>query len=105
VFVHSQKGPYYYHADTPSKISFTQLETDPMFGLGSMAALGRHFLFEVLNPTPRVRLVMEFSTTLKNDGVCKLPPATCIGTERVRLPLEGCGSTRVISPPLSPQVI
>ncbi|HKB39535.1 MAG TPA: hypothetical protein VKD72_24070, partial [Gemmataceae bacterium] len=105
VFVHSQKGAYYYHADESWKISFTQLESDPLFGMGSMAGLGRHFLFEVLNPTPKVRLVVELSSTLKNDGENRLPPAVCIGTERVPLPLEGCGSARVYSPPLSPQLI
>ncbi|MBI1915720.1 MAG: hypothetical protein HYS12_13455 [Planctomycetes bacterium] len=105
VFVHSKKGSYYYHADEPSKISFTQLEKDPLFGLGTMSALGRHFLFEVLNPTPRVRLVIELSTTLKNDGENQLPPAVCIGTERVPLPLSGCGGARIISPPLTPQLI
>jgi hypothetical protein len=105
IFIHSRKGPYYYYATDPKKIAFTQLEKDPLFGLGTMAALGRHFLFEVINPTPKVRLVMELSTTLKNDGVCALPPAASIGSERVRFPLLGCGSARIISPPLSPQVI
>jgi hypothetical protein len=70
-----------------------------------MAGAGRHMLFEVLNPTPKARLVLELTSTLKADADNALPPACAIGAERVPLPLHGRGSARVWSPPLSPQEV
>jgi hypothetical protein len=70
-----------------------------------MSGVGRHFLFEVLNPSERVRIVMELSASLKSDGKNELPPAVGVGTSREKFPMKGRGSARVFSPLLTPQVI
>jgi hypothetical protein len=80
-------------------------EPDVIYPGRFMAASGRHTLFEVVNPTPQVRLVLDLTTTLKGDGDNRLPPAAAVGRRRVPLPLHGRGSARVWSPPLTVQRI
>jgi hypothetical protein len=106
VFVHSQRGEHYHHAQDRRRISVYQLERDPLFYRGrTMAALGRHLLFEVLNPSPRVRVSMHLTRSFAGDRENWLPPAAAIGTERAAFALAGRGSARVFSPPVVPQVI
>jgi hypothetical protein len=80
-------------------------EPDVIYPGRFMAASGRHTLFEAVNPMPKVRLVLDLTTTLKEDGDNSLPPAAVVGRRRVPLPLHGRGSARVWSPPLTPQRI
>ena len=70
-----------------------------------MAGAGRHLLFQVLNPSPRVRLALEITDSLNGDGENSLPPAVAVGDRRERFPTTGRGSARVFSPPLRPQEI
>src|SRR5205807_3217334 len=81
------------------------LEPDVMLPGRTMAGVGRNLLFEVMGPTPQVRLVVDMTATLKGDGMNLLPPAAAIGDERTALPSEGRGSGRVFSAALTPQVI
>lgn len=104
VFISSARGQPYYSADR-RRVSLYQLEADLFFPSRTMAGLGRYFLFQIINPTPQVRLVLDMTATLKGDGVNMLPPAAVIGTTREPLPLEGRGAARVFSAPVTPQII
>jgi hypothetical protein len=104
MFVESHLGRGYYL--NQRDIAMYQLEPDPKFYVGStMAGSGRHVLFEVVNPSPQVRMVLEFSTSLKADLENKLPPALAIGDRRSPFPITGRGSARVFSPAMAPQVV
>jgi hypothetical protein len=70
-----------------------------------MESLGRTSLFRILNPTPRSRLVLEYTASLSQDHQNRIPAASAIGETREMLPVVGRGSARLISPPLQPQQI
>jgi hypothetical protein len=82
-----------------------RLENDILVPGQNMAGTGRHQLYQVLNPSAAVRLVLALSSTLKGDGENRLPPAAVIGEGRERFDVVGRGSARLISPPLVPQRI
>jgi hypothetical protein len=84
------------------RISLFQVEPD-YFRLGdTMSGLGRYMVMSVIHPSAQIRVVASLSDTLSADGVNRLPPAMIVGRERVRLPLIGRGSARVISPIVAP---
>ena len=70
----------------------------------TFSGFGRYALLQVLDPSPIVRVVLDFtiSPTQRQQGVYPLPPAAMVGAERVRFPVVGSGSARVVSPPLRP---
>lgn len=111
IFVHSKLGQHYYQVDQryfgeqQVSIGIFPIEPDPILLGRTMAGVGRNLLFEVVNPTPGARLMVDMSATLKGNGDDSLPPVAVIGEERIPLPTEGRGSARVVSPPLRPQVI
>lgn len=88
-----------------TRVSFYQLEPDYYFSNRTFSAIGRYFLFQVVNPTIDARFAVELSVTQKGDGDNKLPPAIVIGDGRIRLPLIGRGSARVFSDAIHPQII
>jgi hypothetical protein len=99
VFITSARGmPFYEPA------AYYHLEPNPVHG-GCMQSVGRHLLFEVLNPTPGMRLVLDLTATLNADGCNQVPPAAAVGAARVPLGAKGRGSCRLFSPPLTPQRI
>ncbi|HZY84777.1 MAG TPA: hypothetical protein VFE78_08095 [Gemmataceae bacterium] len=87
----------------PEETGLYAPERDATYPDRTMAGVGRHTLYEVLKPTPKVRVVLDLTATLKHDGENRLPPAAVVGGKRVPLPLEGRGSARVWSEPLTPQ--
>jgi hypothetical protein len=105
MFTQSALGQNFYGFGSRARVSFYQLERDYFFSRHTMAGLGRYVLFRVLNPTPRVRLVVSLTTTLRHDADNVLPPAAAVGASRARLPFVGRGSGRVFSPPLRAQTI
>jgi hypothetical protein len=70
-----------------------------------MAGLGRSLVFEIINPSASVRLLLDLTATLKADGQNVLPPAAAIGKTRVPFQFVGRGSGRVFSPPFEPRMI
>jgi hypothetical protein len=80
---------------------------EPDFG-GSpngIQGIGRHVLFEVLNPVPGSRLLLDFTSGgLAQQGLA-LPPAAAYGTARLDLGLEGHGAGRVLSEPITPREV
>lgn len=105
VFVHSTLGQHYYSFKDVRRISIYQPEVDWFLSGQTMMGLGRHFLFQIINPSPKVRLVLNMTASLKNNAENMLPTASIIGQERHGMGMVGRGSARTFSPPISPQVI
>jgi hypothetical protein len=107
VFVDSGLGhpPFFFQGGGRTNFALSQAEGDYFYPDRSMQALGRFLLFEVLNPTPRFRAVLDCTASLKADGQSLVPPAQVIGSVRVALPARGRGSARLVSPPLEAQQI
>jgi hypothetical protein len=88
--------------DSPDSIGLHRLQIDSSFPQETMAGSGRYLSFQVLNPSPKVRLLVS-GTTSRLPGDQNLPPAAVVGEQRVSLPFTGQGAARVISEPLSVQ--
>ncbi|HWF46474.1 MAG TPA: hypothetical protein VG168_05670 [Bryobacteraceae bacterium] len=106
-FVASEFGRSYYDTGGASRslVSMYQVEDDFFFRGGTMASLGRVALFRALHPSPRVRLVLEYTASLNHDKENRIPAASAIGDTREMFAAVGRGSARLISPPLQPQQI
>ncbi len=104
-FTQSDLGESFYLPVHRQAVSFSQLQADPYVPGQTMAGFGRYALFEVLGPSPGMRLELDLTTTLNHDGANQLPAAAVVGASRTPLPLEGHGSARVFSAPLTPQTI
>lgn len=102
LFVPSSKGRPYYSAGR-AHVSFYQPERDYFTTKAMMAAYGQFALFEVLNPSSSVRLAIDVSETLRNDGQSRLPRFVLEGANRVTLTPVGSGSMRLLSPPIRPR--
>jgi hypothetical protein len=104
LFVSSQLGQPFY-TEARDRIALQPLEPDPFHPGRTMAGGGRHFLFQVLQPAPEARVLLEMTTSLNQDGENRLPPAEIIGTRRLAFPIVGRGSARVYSPVITPQSV
>ena len=79
-------------------------EPDPLVPGTQIEAVGRYMLFDVVNPSPTIRLVIDFTATLNADGVSRIPPIAVTGARRFALDVVGRGAGRLVSPPLSPRL-
>ncbi len=104
VFIHSELSPHYY-SSARFKAAFFQREPEPITGGEQyFHGTGRYNLFQVINPSPDLRMVIDFSRTSLGDGRSKLPSkAIVIGEDDYALPFVGHGSARVVSPILKPE--
>jgi hypothetical protein len=105
VFTNSTLGENFYFYHRRNAISFYQLEPDYFYPGHTFSGYGRYALFRVLGPSKQFRLEIDLSTTLRQDGTNRLPPAAVVGSRREKLPFSGRGSARVISAPITPQMI
>jgi hypothetical protein len=96
--------PFNSIVDPADSIGLHRLQIDHDFPLETMAGSGRYLTFQVLNPTPKVRMLVA-GTTTRLPGDRDLPPAAVVGDQRVSLPFAGRGAARVISEPVSLQQI
>jgi len=101
IFVNSLFGLTYYPVRSTNSSIF-QLEPDYFQRGQTMAAVGRYLLFEIVNPSPTVRIALSLTNSVRNDGINALPPAAIVGERRVALPLVGSGSARIISAVVRP---
>ena len=105
-FVASEFGTSYaVHDRFSGRVSLFQIQPDYFFRDGRMAALGRISLWRILNASPRVRLVVEYTASLNSDRENRIPPARAIGQERYTFTVEGRGSARLFSSPMLTQSI
>lgn len=107
VLLDSELGASYYVAKARASgtVAMYQLEPDPLVPGASFASVGPMLQFLVLRPTPRVRVVLEYTATLAGDGVNRIPPAAAVGATRAPFPVAGRGAFRLFSPLLEPRRI
>jgi hypothetical protein len=104
-FTASRLGWGFYAFYDRSKVGLYPVEPDSFYRGHTMSGFGRYTLFRLLNPSARVRLEIDLSTTFIHDGSNRLPPAVVVGNRRVRFPLVGRGSARVFSSPFHAQIV
>lgn len=104
VFIHSELSPHYY-SSARFKAAFFQREPEPITdGEVYFHGTGRYNLFNVKNPSPKLRMIIDFTRTSLGEGRSKLPSnAVIIGDDDYKLPFVGHGSARVVSPILKPE--
>lgn len=90
--------------DDASQIALAALEPDPALRHRTLAALGTALVVEVVNPTPKVRAVVSYTSTyLPDPDQRTIPNIEIVGGARVPLGGTGAGSVRLVSPPVAPQ--
>ena len=104
VFVHSELSPHYY-SSARFKAAFFQRENEPISnGKSSFHGTGQFNVFHIVNPSPNLRVIVDFSRTSLGVGRTMLPErAIVVGDEDYRLPFVGAGSARVVSPVIQPE--
>lgn len=104
VFVHSELGPHYY-SSARFKAAFFQREPEPVTqGQVYFHGSGRYNLFKIINPSEKIRVVVDFTRTPLGGDRYNLPTkAVVIGEEDYPLGFVGSGSARVISPLIKPE--
>jgi hypothetical protein len=105
VFTVSNLGDSFFLPEDIRAVSLWQLEPDYFVRGKTMSGLGRYVLLELVRPTQNVRLTMDLTSSLRQDGSNLIPPASVLGDRRMRLPVVGRGSARVFSAPLRPRII
>jgi hypothetical protein len=90
----------------PQEIAAHQLEPDPAFRRRTMAGVGPAMVLKVLNPSPRVRVVVGQTNSFAGEPAKRsVAPVSVVGRQRVPLGAVGSGSSRLVSPPLSAQEV
>ena len=88
----------------PEEIALYQLEQDPVFRDRTVGGVGRAMLLDVLNPAPRVRVLVNCTGSFRRDAAQRqVPPVHVTGDQRVALGAIGSGSARLVSPPVATQ--
>jgi hypothetical protein len=107
IFVVSSRGQASTLPLNRNAVSFWQLEDDPAFPGRTFSGFGRYALLQIVNPSPTVRLELDFTRTYSpgSDGSFRLPPASVDASDRVSFPVVGEGAAHVFSPPVRPRVI
>ncbi len=100
VYVPSDVGGETY---TGGRIGLYPLEPDLFYPDRAFEAIGRYLVFRVGALSPRPRLAISLTNTLKTDGDNALPPVAVVGERRMNLPIVGRGAARVFSGVVSPQ--
>ena len=107
VFIHSDTGQHYYLGRTGS-IAVYKAQADPYSLTGSFFAIGQSLVFEVLNPSPRVRVRFSLTDSILGFGRTRLPGKTAaFGQEAApaSFGIIGSGSANVYSQPIEPLVL
>ncbi|MES2355449.1 MAG: hypothetical protein V4568_13825 [Pseudomonadota bacterium] len=106
IFVNSSLGAHYYQPSLLRKrVSFYQLENDPMFPGRQISGVGRHMLLLAAGVTERPRLMLELSDTVLGQNGYTLPVPLVNGKQNQSASFVGRGSGRVITPPLVPIMV
>ena len=84
-------------------VALWQYENDFANPGGGLQATGRCLLFEVLNPVPNSRVLLDLTKSpLASMGDAALLPVSIVGEQEVRANLVGSGAARVLSEPIFP---
>ncbi len=105
IFIHSEKGPHYY-SSARFRAAFFQREPEPISGFKRyFHGTGRYAMFQVLNPSQNLRLMIDFTRTSLGGERSNLPgDATIVGEDNYPIKFVGHGSARIFSQPIKPQV-
>ncbi|HWA10151.1 MAG TPA: hypothetical protein VG838_11930 [Opitutaceae bacterium] len=105
IFIHSEKGPHYY-SSARYRAAFFQREREPISqGKRSFHGTGPYTMFEVLNPTDNIRLMIDFTRTSLGGERSQLPAhAVIVGDDTYPVNFVGAGSARIFSQPIKPQI-
>lgn len=88
----------------PEHIAYNLLESDSVFRKRTMVGVGRAMVLDVINPTPKVRVLVDYTRSSHADPQTRrLPPIAVTGTSRVEFGTVGAGAARLVSPPLETQ--
>jgi hypothetical protein len=98
----SRSSTYNFAIEHP--VGLWELQLDPAFRHETFCGAGRYVTFQVLSPSPMVRMMVAGSKTYI-QGDQTLPLASVVGDKRVPLPMAGQGSARVISEPFAVQTV
>jgi hypothetical protein len=96
------------HGITPGlvdRVALWQREPDNVRPGGGMQAMGRHLLFEVINPAPGSRILLDVTSGPLGKTDIELSHARVIGDGGGELGIVGRGATRVLSEPIVPRAI
>jgi hypothetical protein len=105
-FMSSSEGQNFYSFNAArNTVSYYELQGDPFFVGRTMAGLGRYALFQVLGPSVGMRMVLNYTFSFIHDGSNAIPATVVLGASKFAFPVAGRGSARVISPPLTPELI
>ena len=104
VFVHSELSPHYY-SSARFRAAFFQRESEPISnGTSYFHGTGRFNVFHIINPSPDLRVIVDFSRTSLGHGRTLLPrKAVIVGDEDYSLPFVGSGSARIVSAVVKPE--
>ena len=104
VFIHSDISPHYY-SSARFRAAFFQREGEPITKKASyFHGTGQFNTFEIINPSPDLRVIVDFSRTSLGQGRSELPKkAIVIGEEDYRIPFVGAGSARVVTSIVKPE--
>ena len=104
VFVHSELSPHYY-SSARFKAAFFQRESEPISdGASSFHGTGRFTEFHIINPSPNLRVIVDFSRTSLGAGRTRLPlKAVVVGDDDYKLNFVGSGSARVVTSVIKPE--
>ena len=104
VFVHSELSPHYY-SSARFRAAFFQREGEPVSkGKSYFHGTGRFNVFHIINPSPDLRVIVDFSRTSLGAGRSMLPKqATVVADDDYHLNFVGSGSARVISQVIRPE--
>jgi hypothetical protein len=86
-------------------VALWQWEPDFSNAATGMQAMGRHLLFEVLNPLPASRMLLDVTTSPLGRLDVELSHAAVFGEGRKEFALIGRGAARVLSEPIAPRTI
>ena len=101
-FVTSNRGQSFYLPLSYSAVSFYPFEGDYFFPGQNLVGFGQYALFQVLGPTPAMRMVLSYTLTLRHDGSNKIPPSTVLGASRYAFPSIGRDPLSPLASPHSP---
>jgi hypothetical protein len=104
VFVHSELSPHYY-SSARFRAAFFQREAEPMSnGDAFFHGTGQYNVFHIVNPSPDLRVMIDFSRTALGGGRSLLPKnAIVIGDDDYHIPFVGSGSARIITQVIKPE--
>ncbi|HEY1793740.1 MAG TPA: hypothetical protein VGG34_12545 [Opitutaceae bacterium] len=104
VFVHSELSPHYY-SSARFRAAFFQRESEPVSPTGSyFHGTGRFNEFNIVHPSPDLRVMIDFTRTSLGRGRTLLPErAIVVGDEDYKIPFVGAGSARVFTQVVKPE--